>query len=166
MSWSNGPPVACGLAAWQDPIVSRLPESPDALVLRTEFLHGDAWEQVHAAVAAPVSVRYPNGAVDEFQAYVRFVDDRAYDGLTATELVADGFDWSGQRFVFLVDRVALTHPEHPILAVDLLEQPGRTFRVIPTEVCGVENNLSISNMGFCEFADNVDPDGIFRGFPE
>ena len=29
---------------------------------------------------------------------------------------------------------------------------------------GVENNLSISNMDFYEFADNADADGIFRGF--
>jgi hypothetical protein len=31
---------------------------------------------------------------------------------------------------------------------------------------GVENNLSVSNMGFEEFADKVDQDGVFRGFPE
>ena len=48
--------------------------------------------------------------------------------------------------------------------VDLWEQPGRTFRVIPTEAWGVQNNLPIANMDFSEFADRVDPDGIFRGF--
>jgi hypothetical protein len=31
---------------------------------------------------------------------------------------------------------------------------------------GVENNLSIANMDFEEFADAVGPDGIFRGFPQ
>jgi hypothetical protein len=30
---------------------------------------------------------------------------------------------------------------------------------------GIENNLSIANMDFEEFAENVDDDGIFRGFP-
>lgn len=29
---------------------------------------------------------------------------------------------------------------------------------------GVENNLSLANMGFEEFADAVDEDGVFRGF--
>jgi len=33
-------------------------------------------------------------------------------------------------------------------------------------MCSVENNLSIANMDFSEFADNVDKDGIFRGFPD
>jgi hypothetical protein len=29
----------------------------------------------------------------------------------------------------------------------------------------VENNLSLANMDFHEFADNVGADGVFRGFP-
>jgi uncharacterized protein DUF6924 len=29
---------------------------------------------------------------------------------------------------------------------------------------GVENNLSLANMDFEEFADSVDADGVFRGF--
>jgi hypothetical protein len=48
----------------------------------------------------------------------------------------------------------------------LYEEPGRTFRVIPSEMWSVENNLSVANMDFYEFADNVDLDGVFRGFPE
>ncbi|HET7601047.1 MAG TPA: hypothetical protein VFK09_12185 [Gemmatimonadales bacterium] len=50
--------------------------------------------------------------------------------------------------------------------VDLYAEPGRTFRVVPRETWAVENNLSIANMDFAEFADRADPDGIFRGFPE
>jgi hypothetical protein len=61
---------------------------------------------------------------------------------------------------------ARSHPDLPILVVDLYDDPGRTFRVIPSEMWGVENKLSIANMGFEEFADAVDGDGIFRGFPQ
>ena len=32
--------------------------------------------------------------------------------------------------------------------------------------CSRENNLSIANMDFREFAESVDPDGVFRGFPQ
>jgi hypothetical protein len=80
-----------------------------------------------------------------------------------TALVPKGSEHS---FVFLVDQIALTHPEHPILVVDLSDEPGRTFRVIPAEMWSVENNLAIANMDFDEFAERVDKDGIFRGFPE
>jgi hypothetical protein len=62
--------------------------------------------------------------------------------------------------------VSLTHPEHPILVVDLFDEPGRTFRVVPSEMWSVENNLSIANMGFEDFVGAVDRDGVFRGFPE
>jgi hypothetical protein len=53
--------------------------------------------------------------------------------------------------------MTLSHPEHPILVVALREERSRTFRVIPSEMWSVENNLSISNMDFHEFADAVDP---------
>lgn len=53
-----------------------------------------------------------------------------------------------------------------LLRTDFYDESGRTFRVISREMWGVENNLSIANMDYYEFADNVDPDGVFRGFPQ
>jgi hypothetical protein len=71
-----------------------------------------------------------------------------------------------RTFAFIADRTTFTNPERPVLVVDFYHEPGRTFRVTPLEMWGVENNLSIGNMDFYEFADNVDPDGVFRGFPQ
>ena len=68
-------------------------------------------------------------------------------------------------FIFVADQVAHLDPEHPILVVDCFEDPGRMFRVIPSAAWGVENNLSLANMDFEDFADAVDARGIFRGFP-
>jgi hypothetical protein len=144
--------------------VPGLPESEDSLLLRTAFDRDDSWGRLRAAVTAPVQVGYPSGSVEEFQAYLTIIEDRAYEGLDAADLVAEGFDPGEHAYVFLVDELALTHPEQPILVVDLEDQPGATFRVIPTEMWSVENNLSIANMGFDEFAEHVDADGIFRGF--
>jgi hypothetical protein len=42
---------------------------------------------------------------------------------------------------------------------------GREFRTIPSKIQGIENNLSIANMDFEEFANTVDERGVFRGFP-
>jgi len=67
--------------------------------------------------------------------------------------------------MFMIDHIALSQPDYPILVVDLYTELGRTFRVIPAEMWGIENNLSIANMDFEEFADAVDSDGVFRGFP-
>jgi len=50
------------------------------------------------------------------------------------------------------------------MVMDLSTERGRAFRVIPSEIEGVENNLSLANMDFEEFANAADPDGVFRGF--
>jgi hypothetical protein len=130
-----------------------IPETENSLVLRTDFSDNSAWESICAAIQEPVG---------EFRAYVDCLSDPEFDGLTAeqlTTLIPKG----SRSFAFIVDQVALKHPEHPILVVDLWVEPGRTFRVIPSEMWSVENNLSISNMDFDEFAVLADKDGIFRG---
>ena len=137
--------------------MKRIPDTHNALVLRTDFSDAAAWEAICAAIQTPVGA---------FRAYVDFVSDPAYDGLTTEQTLALIPPGSNHTFMFIVDRTELSPPDHPILVVDLYAEPGRTFRVIPSEMWGVENNLSIANMDFEEFAEAVDQDGVFRGFPE
>jgi hypothetical protein len=66
----------------------------------------------------------------------------------------------------VVDSVTIAHPDFPVLVIDLNSERGRGFRTVPSQVQAIENNLSIANMDFFEFADSVDKDGIFRGFRE
>lgn len=133
------------------------PQGDNSLVLRTDFSDDSAWNALCVAMQEPQTV-------EEFRAHVECVSDPTYAGLTAEQLLTLA-PKDSITFAFLVDQLALTDPEHPILVVDLYEEPGRTFRVIPREMWGVENNLSIANMDFREFADNVEQDGVFRGFP-
>jgi hypothetical protein len=123
--------------------------------LRTYFGDEAAWDALCAAVQAPVG---------EFRAYVTPVNDRTYAELSIEDVVALGSE-AGRGFILVGDRVAQLDPEHPLLVIDLYDEPGRTFRVIPSETCSVDNNLSIRNMDFYEFADAVDERGVFRGFP-
>ena len=67
--------------------------------------------------------------------------------------------------LFVVDTAATTLPEYPILIIDLAEEFGRSFRAIPSAIQSIENNLSIANMGFSEFAEATDENRIFRRFP-
>jgi len=53
-----------------------------------------------------------------------------------------------------------------VLVVDLFEERGRSFRALLSQVQSVENNLSLANMDFSEFAESVERDGVFRGFDE
>jgi hypothetical protein len=132
-----------------------IPKTENALVLRTDFSDESAWEAIRADIQEPV-----NECGEEFQACVDFLSDPEYDSLTVEQLVEA---CKGHTFIFIVDRVTLSHPDRPILVVDLYDEPGRTFRVVPSAMWAVENNLSLANMGFYEFADMVDQDGIFYG---
>jgi hypothetical protein len=138
-------------------------------VIRADFAHEDEWTRVQVAITEPQTE-------DEFTANVEFIDDKAFDGLTAARLLEIVPADTGHSFAFLVDMQTLTHPDRPILVVNLYDwaegledqgegpQYGATFRVVPSEMWSVQNNLSLANMDWEEFADNVDDDGIFRGF--
>ncbi|MHA4854439.1 DUF6924 domain-containing protein [Rhodococcus sp. MSC1_016] len=138
----------------------------ESLLIRTDFTDDAAWRDIAAAAMAPV----PQGGDTEFAAYLTCIDNPEYDGLTVDGLV-EAIGEPPPYYAFLVDAETVTNSEMPILAVytgpDEPERPrGRTFRVIPSQMWGVENNLSIANMDFESFADSVDEDGVFRGFPE
>jgi hypothetical protein len=135
--------------------MNNIPETENALVLRTDFSDDNTWKSICAAIRKPVG---------KYQAQVDFVSDPAFSCLGTEQILSLIPKNSNHRFIFIVDREALSHPDHPILVVDLLTEPGRTFRVIPAAMWGVENNLSLANMDFAEFADSTDPDGVFRDF--
>ncbi|WP_327147354.1 DUF6924 domain-containing protein [Nocardia sp. NBC_01329] len=134
-----------------------------SLFIRTDFGDDDAWRVVAALAMAPGA-----GEDAEFVATLTCIDNPENDGLSIDALL----DKIGDRptyYAFLADTVTLTDPEHPILAVDTGPEEtgherGQTIRVLPSEMSAIENNLSISNMDFEEFADAAGPDGVFRGF--
>ncbi|MBF6341669.1 hypothetical protein IU450_38195 [Nocardia abscessus] len=133
-----------------------LPEG-ESLLLRTDFTDDAAWAQTLAAVFAS----YGEDTMTELTP----IDDAAFDRLTLDELV-ELVD--GQTYVFLADATTMTDSEHPILAVDTSDEDGRggypVFRIAPSAIAEVEVNFLLSNMDFGDFADNVDDDGVFRGF--
>lgn len=134
-----------------------IPHTENALVLRTGFGDDAAWKEICA------TIREPAGAF-RFQAYVDFLDDRAYEGLDIERLlvlVPPGYNHS---FIVVADSVSMAHPERPLLVVELYDGSGQSFRAVPRQIQSIENNLSIANMDFDEFASAVDGDGIFRGF--
>lgn len=136
-----------------------LPNSKYPLVLRTDYSDPAAWRKIVSIIRKPVSVF-------KFLANVDFLDDSNYEDLDKSQLLDMLARNYKHSFIFVVDRSTVASPEYPILVVDLYESPGREFRAIPSEIQGIENNLSIANMDFDEFARAVDEDGVFRGFSE
>src|SRR5580658_2116920 len=131
--------------------MKKLPATEKVPVLRTDFSDEPEWQAICAAIQEP----------DEefgFTANVEFISDPEYDRLTPDQFPDILPEDSHHSFAFIVDRTTLSDMDHPVLVVDLLEDPGRTFRVIPAQMWSVENNLSIANMDFREFADAVGSD--------
>lgn len=139
--------------------MKEIPPTEYALVLRTDFSDQAAWDEVCAAIREPVSEFH-------FLASVDFLDHIQYAGLTkdqVLELIPQDYK---HAFIIVVDTLAISNPEHPLLIVDLYERSGHEFRAIPSQIQAIENNLSIANMDFEEFVNAVDVDGVFRGFPK
>jgi len=134
-----------------------LPDTPEAIVLRTDFSDDAAWGVVCAAILAP-------SPGDGFLANVTFAEDRSFAAAAVAELIAAAAAGMYRTFMFVVDGVTIREPEHPVLVIDLADEPGRTFRVIPSEMWSVENNLSLANMDFEDFSEAVDAGGVYRGF--
>lgn len=129
-----------------------LPESNGALVVKADHADGAARVRVCSEIEAPAG---------EFRAGVSFVGDPDLAALSIGALTSLAQRGPCRSVMFIVDRIALTNPEHPILVLDRAEEPGRTFCGIPREMWSVEDNLSLAGMDFEEFAG-----GVFRGFPE
>lgn len=138
--------------------MAALPQPDDltSLVLRTDFNDDTAWATLKAEV----------DGVDEFRR-ATYVSDPLYAGVAIQALVdadAAATDDAKLTYLFVADTTTMTDHEHPLLAVDLHDEPGRTFRVPPPWYADVSDNLSIANMDFADFADSTDESGTYRGF--
>lgn len=93
-----------------------------------------------------------------------FVDDVDFDGVDEHQIIESIPAPQEEGFIFLVDAETIGHKDHPVLVVELEDSTCRTFRVVPSWVWSVQNNLVLCNMDWEDFAYQVDGDGIFRGF--
>jgi hypothetical protein len=158
--------------------MKRLPKGHKTLLIRTDFSDAAVWEEVCSTVRVPdaglqkalglfASLNEAIGQpLGEVEAPLEFVDDPDFKGLTADQLV-ELVPGSAKYVMLLVaDGVTVSKAEHPLLVVDVGMERGRTFRAVPSQVFGIESNLSIGNMDWEDFAGAVGEDGVFRGFGE
>ena len=131
-----------------------MPNSENALLIRTDFSDQKAWEPLIAAAREPGDI---------FMFNMEVVDDRANSGKTVEQLMAALPEDYPHSFVVLADTAAVSLPDYPLLVADLLGERGRQFRAIASVISQIDSNLSIGNMGFEEFAELVDGGGVFRG---
>ncbi|MEU7586762.1 hypothetical protein AB0A95_10725 [Micromonospora sp. NPDC049230] len=141
--------------------MGHLPATWCVPVVRADFRDDGVWERLTDEIVSPTR--------EGFRAHVEFVEDRELSGLDGTAIAAGYPRAYPHRYrhpvVFVVDAVTVSLPEHPLLVVNLNESDETgPFRALPRQIQAIENNLSIANMDFFEFARAADPDGVFRGF--
>lgn len=129
----------------------------EVAVLRTNFSNNIIWETICERISLPES---ENG----FIANVIFINNLEYERIdqkNIASILPPGYE---HDIIFLVDKETVNDNEYPVLCVGLEENLGESFRVIPSHIWSVENNLSLVNMEFNEFLESVDHNGVFRGF--
>ena len=161
--------------------LSRLAETFEASgtpLLRADFTNDEAWSRVVAEVTRPTE--FDGSPYGPYEPSVTAFDDPEFEGATGATLAEGCASEDGLRGYVVVADARSMHEaasgaeltvEYVDLSIegdedaDLFESfLGRTFRCAVREFASIESNLAIANMDFHEFADNVQPDGVFRGF--
>ena len=134
-------------------MAGRFDADEGSLLVRTDFSDDEAWKRLLLDVARP-------HGPDRFTANFVPIDDKTYEGMTAAQLAAvDG----EAHVIYAADSLSMVGGDRSLLVVDRLHDPGRSFRCSLQAAWAVENNLSLFNMDFFEFADAAVGDGVFRG---
>jgi hypothetical protein len=132
-----------------------LPNGDSALLIRTEFGDDAKWGAIVDATTRENA--------DGFVANLSVVDDPAWAGASVEAIVAAHAGDKVRVVAFLFDAAAASDKRRALLCINLTSKKVRTIRVLPTEVWSVENNLSLGNMEWRDFA-NALKDGVFEGF--
>jgi hypothetical protein len=141
--------------------VAELPETCSVPVVRADFSDDVIWDRIKEKIAEPTE--------EGFGADVEFVEDRTLACMDEPA-IARSYPLAYPHHyrhpvLFVVDTVAVVVPEHPILVVNLnTSVDTEPFRALPRQVQSIQNNLSLANMDYIEFARSTGTDRVFRGF--
>ncbi|HEX7301799.1 DUF6924 domain-containing protein [Lentzea sp.] len=125
-----------------------LPSSPFSPLLRTDFTDERAWHALLEDVGTD---------------WLTVMPDRQHRGLTVPELVALVPPGSYYPVLAVADKTTFTSAERPLLLVDVVERPGRTFRAAPEAFRYAIGNLTFHNQRFKDYyLDGLDGSGVYR----
>lgn len=148
--------MALGLQLWSDGGMTGLPSTEASLLVRTDFTDSAAWEKTRAASLAESD--------EGSRAYLQVVDEASLGEIGWQDLRRDVLALDRHAAVLFVADRAAQAGEHSIQVVDLSAASRAPFRCLARELWGVDNNLNLANMEWEDFADNVESDGVYRGF--
>jgi hypothetical protein len=133
--------------------------SRNANLIRTDFTDENIWKKVLSEITTP-------SKDFGFVSFVTPINDIENQLKTPDQLITNLPKDYKFSFFILFDSVSVKHKDNIILCVDLSEKSHRSFRLKPSDLWMVENNLSIANMDFEEFSNSLDSNQIFNGFKQ
>ena len=134
------------------------PNQSDPWVVRTDFSDDDRWSSVRELIGAP-----QKEVGITFFAYVDYVNDETHRDREPHEVVLSLPDDYADMFCFLVDRECIENKDNPVLVVGFYPSDNEsfnrlprdtpigdivTFRALPSQIQGIQNNLSLANIDF------------------
>lgn len=120
----------------------------------------EAWDRLQAEIDTPSG--------DGFLATVNFVEEPELEGRNEPQLVAAfprRYPEYPHAAAVIADRTTFDSQDLPLLVVSLNPRDRSTsFRIRARDLHAFENNISIGNMDFDEFAEHLDATGLFQPF--
>ena len=133
-----------------------LPAGDSALLIRTEFSDSKTWQ----AIVDATTRENPDG----FAANLTVVSNPAWASASAKDVLTAHASDKERVVAFVFDAAAVSDEKHSLLCINLASKKKvRTMRVLPSEVWSVENNLTLGNMEWNDFASAL-KEGVFEGF--
>lgn len=125
------------------------------LVVRTDFSSDEQWRELKVSMI-------PTPAYD-CDTFLLFIDDDVFDNMPIEQVRQVALEKTTKYIViFIVDAVAINHPEHPIVVLNIYDKPSQLFRAVPPLICDLASNFHIANLDYEDFEDVIDADGILR----
>jgi len=109
--------------------IINLPNTKEVLVLRTDFSNDKQWDKICGLITQ-------SGKEFGFEPNVEFLSDTKFERLKNEQLLHRNESYT-HLYIFMVDSTTINHNEHPILCIDLYDNPGESFRVIPSQMWDV-----------------------------
>lgn len=130
----------------------------NTLLVRTDYSDTDTWITVRNLIRQPTA--------EGFAANVDIIEDQSWTGLAPADVIRRLYPDRSKThaLMILADAQTMRDPEHTLLCID--PQTLNSLRVIPSLLWSIENNLSLANLDWHDFAENTDKDGVLRGFKE
>lgn len=130
------------------------PDFDCCLLVRTDYSDDRAWQLVNDAIQTP--------SEEGFTAGVTIIENPDWEGIDTARLIAALPETYRHPLLIVSDASTQSGSGFPLLVTEVKHQPRRSMRVAAGSLWAVENNISIANLNWEDYANNISPDGIYR----